>query len=76
MLSDIFEVVKSIGDFLASVVNFVIDFFADLGYMIDLLGETMEDLPQYLDFLPSTVIASVIAIFSIVVIYKILGREG
>lgn len=76
MLKDIFDVVKQIGDFIASIVMFVIDMVEDLVYMVGLLGETVVKLPDYLNFLPATVIATITVIFSIVVIYKILGREG
>lgn len=76
MLKDIFDVVKQIGDFIASIVKFVIDMVEDLVYMVGLLGETVTKLPSYLNFLPATVTATITVIFSIVVIYKILGREG
>ena len=67
---------KSIFDLLSSLVTFIIGFFQDLVYMISLLGKFIVSLPSYLGWLPSAFVSSVLLIFSIVVIYKILGREG
>lgn len=67
---------KSIFDLLSSLVTFIIGFFQDLVYMISLLGNFIVSLPSYLSWLPPTFVSSVMVIFSIVVIYKILGREG
>lgn len=75
MLQSIFDVLTSIGNFFTSIVEFLISFIGDLVYAIKLIGETVIQIPSYLGFLPSAVLAIFITIFSIVVIYKILGRD-
>lgn len=75
MLRDIFDVIKNIGNFFTSIVDFVIDFFGDLVYVIDLLADTIVSIPDYLGFFPSVLIAAVVSLVSIAVIFKILGRE-
>lgn len=67
---------KSIFNLISSIVSFIIGFFQDLVYMITLLGKFILSLPSYLIWLPPTFITAVTLIFTIVVIYKVLGREG
>lgn len=72
-------VVKAIKGLVQAVeilIDFVVDLFQDLIYMIELLGEFIVNIPSYLSWLPAPVIAIIVTIFSIVVIYKIIGREG
>lgn len=67
---------SGIGDGLISVVNFVIDFFKDIAYLVKLTGEFVLKVPDYLSWLPTEVLALLISTFTIVVLYKVLGREG
>lgn len=64
-----------IGNGLMMIVDFVISFFEDVAYIIKLTGEFVLKIPEYLSFLPAPVLAIVISIFTVVVIYKVLGRE-
>lgn len=75
MLSGIFNILKSIADFFSSVVSFVLNLISDLIYVVGLLAKSILDIPKYLSFLPPVILAVLISTFSIVVIYKILGRE-
>lgn len=65
-----------IGEGLLAVVTFVIDFFKDIAYLIKLTGEFVLKVPDYLSWLPAEVLALIVSIFTIVVLYKVLGREG
>lgn len=67
---------KGIGNAIIAVFDFIISFFQDLIYMIQLLGKFLAQLPSYFSWLPSEILGSLLLLFSIVVIYKILGREG
>lgn len=67
---------KGIGDAIVAVFDFVISLFEDLIYMIKLLGQVVLNIPVYFSWLPAPVLALIVVIISIVVIYKILGREG
>lgn len=70
------DFLKNIGNLLLSVVDFVIGLFEDLVYMIKLIGKFLVELPYYFQWLPSELMSMIILIFGVVVVYKILGREG
>lgn len=76
MLQTITDFISSIGEFFASIYNFVISFFEDIVYVIQLVGKFVLQIPSYFSWLPAEVLALVVSIFSVVVIYKVLGREG
>lgn len=76
MLKDIFDVVSKIGEFISTAWDFVIDFLTDTFEMIKLVGDSVAKIPTYISWLPPELLAVVIAIFGVIVIYKILGREG
>lgn len=76
MLSSIKEYIVSIGEFFSSIFDFVLDFFSDIAYVIKLTGEFVLGIPDYFSWLPPEAVALIVSIFGIVVIYKVLGREG
>lgn len=73
-MSAIIDFFSGITDFIVSIVDFVIGFFEDLVYVIGLLGSFLVQIPQYLFFLPGPITAVLITIFSLAVVYMILGR--
>lgn len=75
MLESIYKGIKSIVKFFEAIVDFVIDFFEDLVYVIELVGETVKDIPSYLDFFPPVIVTGVLALVGVAVVFKILGRE-
>lgn len=76
MLQEIRDILVSIGDFFKTIIDFVISLFQDLVYMVKLVGETVAELPEYFSWMPASLVAIIVSIFALVVIYKILGREG
>mgnify|MGYP003295539452 CR=1 FL=1 len=62
-------------DFIGTIVDFIIDFFSDLVYVIGLLGSFVLYIPMYFSWLPVEVVALVAMGFSIVIIYMILNRK-
>lgn len=75
MLESILSVLGSIGNFFASIVDWVADFIEDLVQMAKYLGQAVVEFPSYFDWLPSSVLAILITLIGIVVIYKFLGRD-
>lgn len=59
-----------------SLVDFVIGIIQDLVYVVKLCNEFILKIPTLFVWLPTGVIALIVVIFGIVVIYKIMGREG
>lgn len=76
MLSKIAEVVTAIGNFISSVVEFIIEFISDIYSVIKLIGTVIVKLPDYFGWLPVSAVTLILTIFGVVVIYKVTGREG
>lgn len=70
------DYIKGIADAVISVVNFIVNLFKDLVYMIELLVNVVGNIPSYFSWLPAELLLIIVALISVVVIYKILGREG
>lgn len=70
------DYIKGIAEAVISVVNFIINLFKDLVYMIELLVNVVGNIPSYFSWLPAELLLIIVALISVVVIYKILGREG
>lgn len=75
-MSDVIKGINTIVDFIRGLIDFVVNLVQDLIYVVQLLAETVVKLPSYFGWLPAGVVALLVTIFAIVVIYKILGREG
>lgn len=67
---------KGLGNAIISIFDFIISFFSDLIYVIQLLGKVVLSIPNYFSWLPDGITTMLITLFAIVVIYKVLGREG
>lgn len=74
-MQSIIDFISSIGQFLINSVDFVISFFGDLIYIIQLTGKFLLQLPSFLNWLPAPVVGVLLTTFAIVVIYKITGRD-
>lgn len=74
-MQGIFDVLKSIGEFIANIVSFIVRLLGDLVYIVDLMGKTIAKVPSYLGFFPSPIIALFLVALSIIVVYKIVGRD-
>lgn len=71
----ILDVLKSIGEFFSTVINFVVNMVQDLVYVVELMGMTIAKIPQYISFLPSSVVSIFVVALTLIVVYKILGRD-
>lgn len=61
---------------ITSLIDFVIGIVEDLVYVIGLTANFFAQIPTYFSWLPSAYVTLIVTIFGIVVIYKVLGREG
>jgi len=75
MLQGIFDLLKSIGEFFSNIVNFVIRLVQDLIYVVELMGQVIIKIPDYIGFLPSAVISVFLVALTVIVVYKIIGRD-
>lgn len=71
----IFDVLKSIGELFANLVFFVVELLGDLVYVVSLMGQTIAKVPSYLGFLPSVIVSTFVIALTVIVVYKIIGRD-
>lgn len=76
MLETIKNFFLSLGNIITSLVDFVVGMIEDIVYVVVLCGSFVTKIPTLFSWLPVEAVAIIISIFAIVVIYKILGREG
>lgn len=72
----IIDFFTGIGDAIGTGIQFIVQLFSDMLTMLELLAKFIVNIPSYFGWLPASVVTVVITIFTIVVIYKIIGREG
>lgn len=71
-----FDTLAAIAEGIVNAIKFVIELVGDIIYAVQLVGESVLKIPDYLSFLPSVFVAALVVVFGIVVVYKIIGREG
>ena len=75
-MSSIIEFFKGIGESIVAAFDFLISFFEDIVYVIKLLAKFVLQIPSYFSWLPAELFVILSSIIAIVIIYKIMGREG
>lgn len=75
MLQTVKDFVNSIINILLAFWDFVIDFFEDVAYVVQLVTSFVAGIPKYFSWLPAPILALIVAIFGVAIIYKVLGRE-
>lgn len=65
-----------LADFVVGGFEFLIGLVRDLVYIVQLTGKAVQAIPRLFSFLPPACVALLVTIFGVVVVYKILGREG
>lgn len=61
---------------ITSLIDFVIGIAEDIVYVVKLCGTFVAKIPMLFSWLPAECLVLVVLLFGIVVVYKILGREG
>lgn len=72
----ILDFLKSVVDTVTFLIDFVIGTIKDIVYLIQLTAKFAANIPAYFSWLPSELMTFVALIFTVVVLYKVLGREG
>ena len=72
----IIKFINGIVSGVTAVLDFLIGFIEDIVYVVKLTGQFVLNIPDYFAWMPAPVLATVVTIFGVVVIYKVLGREG
>lgn len=71
-----FDTLAQIAEGIVNAVKFLIELVGDIIYTVELVGESVLKIPDYLSFLPPAFVTILLVIFGVVVVYKIIGREG
>lgn len=75
MLQQIFDVLGNIVSFITGIVDFVLDFIRDLGYIISTISLVAGNFTTYISWLPAGMVIMIGILISIAVIYKVAGRD-
>lgn len=67
---------QGIGNAITSFFDFIFSFLGDIVYLVQLTGKFLAAIPGYFSWLPPELLSLIGIIFTIVVLYKVLGREG
>ena len=59
-----------------TIISMLGSFLNDLVYVGELTAKFVARIPSYLAWLPEQIVSVLIVAFGVVVVYKILGREG
>ena len=70
------DFLKGIASAITGAIDFLFGVIKDLVYIVQLLAEFTLQIPSYLSWLPNGIVAIFVTTFAVVVIYKVLGREG
>lgn len=72
-ISEFFLILTNV---ISKVIDFVVKIFMDLYWAILALVTSIAQLPNYFSWLPAEVSSLILVIFGVVLVYKIIGREG
>ena len=75
-MGGIIEFFQNIADGVVAAVEYLGSLLSDIAYMVTLVGVFVAKIPVYFSWLSPTVVSLIVMAFGVVVIYKILGREG
>lgn len=75
MIQFISETLSNIANFFKTLWDFIITFFKEIVYIIQLLGGVLLNAPSYFVWLPAVVTTLIITGLTIIVIYKVIGRD-
>lgn len=64
------------GNAITSVFEWFAGFIEDTVYFVQLLGEAVAKIPSYFSWLPSEALVALGVLVGVIVICRVLGREG
>ncbi len=76
MFEFIGNLLQNIVTFFSSVWDFILNLINEIVFLVQSLAKVVVTIPSYFTWLPSGVLATLLVIIAVVVIYKVMGREG
>lgn len=71
----IMDILGTIGEVIVGIIDFVVSFFTDLVYIVQLIGAILSQIPSFFSWLPSELMTIMILAITVAAIYKIAGRD-
>ena len=72
----IIEWFSSVSGTISSLIDYLAGVIEDIVEMVVMLGYAAADLPELLAFLPPPVVLLLVSFLTAAILYKVLGREG
>lgn len=76
MFEFIGNLLQNILNFFSSLWELLVNLVNDVVFVVQSLAKVVTTIPQYFSWLPAGVLASLVVVIAVVVIYKVMGREG
>lgn len=67
---------QSIGNAITGLIDFLVSLIQDLVWLVQTLAWAMMQVPRLVAWLPTQIHALIITLFGVVMLYKLIGREG
>lgn len=74
-MSAVINFLQGIADGVSAIISFVLDLVQDILYVGQLLTQTVSQIPELFSFMPPEILALIVSALSVVVIYKVIGRD-
>lgn len=71
----IMDILGSIGEVIVGIIDFVVSFFTDLVYIVQLIGTILAQIPAFFSWLPVELSVIIVLGITVAAIYKIAGRD-
>lgn len=76
MLDVIMQYINGFFNILDSLVSLLLELLTNLVCMVSMLARVSASIPDYFTWLPENIVALISVGITVVVLYKVLGREG
>lgn len=76
MFEFIGNLLQNILNFFSSLWELLVNLVNDVVFVVQSLAKVVTTIPSYFNWLPAGVLATLVVIIAVVVIYKVMGREG
>lgn len=67
---------QTLADLIFGFADLVESIFLDIVYAVNITGLFLAQIPTYFSWMPLELVGTLVVLFAIAVVYKILGREG
>lgn len=74
-MSAIIQAIQDFFSFIGQILQLIVQLVKDLIYSITLLRNVVPNVPSYLAFLPPAIGATFAAALTLIIVYKIIGRD-